>query len=418
MDAVEILNRAKENKQANLSVGRNAVIDILRAMTMLLMIFVNDLWSISGYPAWLGHSKAMEDFMGLADVVFPCFLIVVGLSIPYAITSRRNKGEDGAKIVGHIISRSVALILMGVFIVNSEEFGHTTIGISHSWYCILMVVAFLLIWNVYPRHASVSGQRIIWAARITGVAILALLAVTYRSAEGELFQSSWWGILGIIGWTYLFCAMAYLFIGNSLTKLAGLFIGLVTLCVLLSLRHEGGTILELPDPNFLSQILETLHIGNGCEAALTCWGVIMGVFVLKYAQGRSQIIYLWGIPAAIIALIAGLACNHYFITSKIMSTAPWLFYNVAILTCGYVIVQFLVSHRMADVFRIVAPAGTATLTCYIMPYLFYSVADILHCHLPQSWCVGWLGIAICISFSFLIIWITYAATLLHIKLKV
>ena len=27
-------------------------IDILRALTMLLMIFVNDLWTLSGKPGW------------------------------------------------------------------------------------------------------------------------------------------------------------------------------------------------------------------------------------------------------------------------------------------------------------------------------------------------------------------------------
>ncbi|MBE9517842.1 MAG: DUF1624 domain-containing protein, partial [Bacteroidetes bacterium] len=54
-------------------------IDILRALTMLLMIFVNDLWSLTDIPAWLEHKAANEDGMGLADVVFPAFLLIVGL---------------------------------------------------------------------------------------------------------------------------------------------------------------------------------------------------------------------------------------------------------------------------------------------------------------------------------------------------
>ena len=39
-------------------------IDILRALTMLLMIFVNDLWSLTDIPAWLEHKAADEDGMG------------------------------------------------------------------------------------------------------------------------------------------------------------------------------------------------------------------------------------------------------------------------------------------------------------------------------------------------------------------
>ena len=30
-------------------------IDVLRALTMVLMIFVNDLWSLTAIPAWLEH---------------------------------------------------------------------------------------------------------------------------------------------------------------------------------------------------------------------------------------------------------------------------------------------------------------------------------------------------------------------------
>jgi predicted acyltransferase len=67
-------------------------IDILRALTMLLMIFVNDLWSLTNIPAWLEHKAAYEDGMGLADVVFPAFLFIVGLSIPHAIGARLKRG--------------------------------------------------------------------------------------------------------------------------------------------------------------------------------------------------------------------------------------------------------------------------------------------------------------------------------------
>ena len=52
-------------------------IDILRALTMLLMIFVNDLWTLTDIPGWLEHKAAHDDGMGLADVVFPAFLFIV-----------------------------------------------------------------------------------------------------------------------------------------------------------------------------------------------------------------------------------------------------------------------------------------------------------------------------------------------------
>jgi predicted acyltransferase len=41
---------------------------------MILMIFVNDLWSLKDIPAWLGHVERGVDGIRLADIVFPAFL--------------------------------------------------------------------------------------------------------------------------------------------------------------------------------------------------------------------------------------------------------------------------------------------------------------------------------------------------------
>ena len=71
---------------------RNQSIDILRGLTMLLMVFVNDLWSVSGVPHFLEHFEAFEDGMGVADIVFPMFLFAMGMSIPYALENRFSKG--------------------------------------------------------------------------------------------------------------------------------------------------------------------------------------------------------------------------------------------------------------------------------------------------------------------------------------
>jgi len=64
--------------------NRIASIDILRALTMYFMIFVNDLWTLRDIPEWLGHAARGEDRLGFADIIFPLFLFIVGLSIPFA----------------------------------------------------------------------------------------------------------------------------------------------------------------------------------------------------------------------------------------------------------------------------------------------------------------------------------------------
>lgn len=52
-------------------------IDILRALTMFFMIWVNDFWTIKDVPKWLEHSKANEGYLGFSDVIFPLFLFIL-----------------------------------------------------------------------------------------------------------------------------------------------------------------------------------------------------------------------------------------------------------------------------------------------------------------------------------------------------
>ena len=93
-------------------------IDAFRAITMLLMIFVNDVSSVSRIPSWIGHVSADTDGMGFADTVFPSFLFIVGLSLPHAIGYRLKKQQSFLSIASHIFLRSLALIVMGFFHVN------------------------------------------------------------------------------------------------------------------------------------------------------------------------------------------------------------------------------------------------------------------------------------------------------------
>src|SRR5215213_907453 len=126
---------------------RIASIDVLRALTMLLMIFVNDLGNVVGAPEWLEHTKAREDGMGLADTVFPAFLFIVGMSIPFSVQNRRAKGENTASICWHIVSRAFALLVMGLFLVNGEYLNEGATRMSRGAWNSLCCLSFILLWN-------------------------------------------------------------------------------------------------------------------------------------------------------------------------------------------------------------------------------------------------------------------------------
>lgn len=90
---------------------------------MLLMLFINhigdiDLGHIQNTPWWLKHMPVTADGMTLADVIFPCFLFIVGLTIPIALELRIGRGDLVASLCNHIVTRAMVLIFIGLCMVT------------------------------------------------------------------------------------------------------------------------------------------------------------------------------------------------------------------------------------------------------------------------------------------------------------
>lgn len=386
---------------------RIKAIDIFRAITMLLMIFVNDLWSLSGIPAWLEHSPADVDFLGLADVVFPCFLFVLGMSIPYAIEGRIKKGQTRPVIIRHIILRSAALIIMGLFTVNQPSLNSQASGISFQWFTILMVIAFFLVWNTY--NTSIKWKKYLSIGlQIIGILIMGWLAIIFRGNSdngGELvkFGIQWWGILGLIGWTYFTCALIFLFAGNqkfTITLISFIAFGIINI---------AGKIWHFD-----------WFIGNGAFHLFSMAGVLATIVFDRYKafENRKKLSSIF-VAGAIVMLAFGLFLRQYFIISKIQATPTWV-----MLCIGISLLMFLAIYWISDIFkltkwyRIIEPAGSSTLTCYLLPYICYSVFDMVSPKLPQALTTGMLGLAKSVAFAFLVIGLTSLITRIGIKIKV
>jgi len=400
---------------------RNVAIDILRALTMLLMIFVNDFWTITGVPEWMQHAKWNQDMLGLSDMVFPCFLFVVGMSIPLAIERRFSKGLSGVSTVGHILTRSLALLIMGVFIVNSDAGVLPGIGFSRTVYRILMVIGFLLIWNVYPHSENPLVKRLYTLLKVIGILLLVYLAIIFRDPEGGVFQARWWGILGLIGWTYLVCTFVYLFTRDRLKYLVLVWLVFITLCIFLSTTREGTPFLNLPHGNFLDECLGILHIGNGALPAFTMGGIILSLISMKYKHldNPKKAIAISIIVASF--LLAGFISHQFWIISKIQETPPWVFYCTAIAVGVYAILYWLVEKGKAHWFNAIEVAGTATLTCYLIPYVVCNIPYHLlqmGIKVPEWITTGYIGLLNSAIYSFMVIGITYLLGHLYVKLKI
>jgi predicted acyltransferase len=381
-------------------------IDILRALTMLLMIFVNDLWTLGDIPDWLGHTAADEDGMGVADVVFPAFLLIVGLSIPHAIRARMKKGDSKLLIFRHIIERTLALLIMGVFMVNLENIHADNMIISKVLWQILMTLAFFLIWNIYGDRAM--GRISPWIMKGLGWAILLFLAITYSGAGdgGEQWMRfHWWGILGLIGWGYLVAALIYLLLGNRPVWLALAF----SLLMLLNIN-------EFATPfNFTLKL-----VVSASNHALVMGGVVVTSVMIRFKeQERMQLLVPFLLGFAALLMVFGYLSRPAWGISKIMATPSWTAICAGITALSFALMYLLADKagkfRWAD---IIEPAGSMTLTCYLIPYFVYAFRTILSIQLPESLTTGGLGIAKSIIFAILIIQLTGLLGKLKIKLKI
>ena len=381
-------------------------IDILRALTMLLMIFVNDLWSLTEIPGWLEHKAADEDGMGLADVVFPAFLFIVGLSIPHAIRARLRKGDSKLMVVRHIAERTLALLIMGVFMVNLENIYAENLLFSRSLWQILMTLAFFLIWNVYK--GPVMGRFSPWILRGLGWAILLFLAITYSgTGDGgeQWMRFHWWGILGLIGWAYLVAALVYLLLGNRPGFLALAFAVLILL-------NTNEFITPL---NFTIKL-----VVSASNHALTMGGVVLSSLMIRFKEEeRMDLLIPFLLGFAALLFLFGYLTRPVWGISKILATPSWTAICAAITVLAFALMYLLADK--AGKFRwaaIIEPAGSMTLTCYLVPYFVYAFRNMLSIGLPESLTTGGIGILKSILFALLIIQLTGLLGRLRIKLKI
>ena len=389
---------------------RNGAIDMLRGLTMFLMIFVNDFWTVGDVPHWLEHAATQEDAMGLADIVFPLFLFAVGLSIPYAIERRFQKLIPAEKTLGHILSRTFALLVMGVFFVNADGRMAPFLGCGGWLFKLLAILGFFLVWNAYPEQLK-AGK---WL-RAAGVILLICLAATYRTESGGLMKARWWGILGLIGWAYLFTAVAWLLCRRRTGALSLVWLGLIGLNLLTTATRDGETLLD--GGNLLQDFARALNLGNGSSALMVVTGALVAVQEKNFNREPAGRKLLYALLSVGMLVGFGTAAHEDWIVSKNIGTLPWCFYVAAIGITLYTLLRVLEEKGWTGWFAPFRPAGMATLTVYLLPDVYYAVAEALDLSSP-AWLAGPLGLVKCVAFAFLVIGTAWALGKAGVKIKI
>jgi heparan-alpha-glucosaminide N-acetyltransferase len=343
--------------------NRISSIDIMRGLTLVLMLFVNDL-NMNVAPIWLGHRPAEFDGMGLADWVFPGFLFIVGMAIPFAFSKRFSSGQSLYDISRHIITRSLSLIIIGVLMLNSGRVNPELTGISKNLWALLMYLGVFLFWNDYPNKENKFFT--ITGFKFTGLAIFVFLILKFRSGQLEnngSLVTGWWGILGLIGWGYLVSAFTYVLCRDSILKTS-----LFALFFLIMNMLSDWKLLGFLD--LFKPIFGIIIDGNVPFIVLT--GLIGGLLIKKMPVKEFKKVIPLFVGLGLLYLISGFILRKWFIISKIQATPSW-----AMICNGISFLIFILLYWIIDVRNkirwasFLQPAGENSLTTYIAPDILY-----------------------------------------------
>ncbi|MDP6169287.1 MAG: DUF5009 domain-containing protein [Candidatus Marinimicrobia bacterium] len=387
-------------------------IDVFRGVTMFLMLWVNDFWTLSSVPKWLTHAVSGEDYLGFSDLIFPWFLFAIGLSIPFAFESRLLKESKESTIWMHIFLRFIALLTMGLFHMNMEMYGHQTSILNKPVFVIISTFAFFMIWNDNSK-IDLTKNTLFKVMPYLGSMILGTMVLIYNGQDYDGnsigFSIHWWGILGLIGWVYLIAASTYFVFRRSMVAAIVAFFA----SLLLNVVSSSG----IPYNIFPWQSTNWLP-GSGGLQALTFGGIITSLCLVKY-KNEIRKLYSVLMIMGVTSLGLGLLLRKYFIISKIGGTPTWVLISMSTALFLFVIFHWLVDVR-GDVnwYYPIKTAGTATLTCYLVPYVYYSLRTMIDIQLPTFLTTGLVGLMKSIVYALIIITISWGLTRAKIRLKI
>ena len=398
------------------SLARLTSLDAFRGLVILTMTFVNYLAGVRNIPAWAKHMPEKADGYTFVDVVFPAFLFIVGVALPLALHKRMAGGESGYSLLKRILVRSASLIFLGVIMVNGSFYSADASGMSRNLWFLLAMLAVVVLWNIYPAEASRGKQRLCLGLRILAGLVLAGLLLVFRgkNSAGEIvwLQHSWWGILGLIGWAYLVCSLAYLACGGSSVALMGVLGFLIALFI----GDKHGALDWLgPVHNF---------IGVGAVLGSTAADVMIGVLVGNCFVGEAVALR----PAARVRFflvfglglyLAGMLLRPLHGINKIAATDAY-----ALVTGGICCLSFLLVYAVMDIGNLqrwAAPlvlVGQNALLAYILPGILNNLVAVAGWP-GVLWQYGssWPGALNTAALTLLVLLITWSATKIGIRLK-
>jgi hypothetical protein len=383
---------------------------------MTVMIFVNELAGVKGLPWWNYHMKADVDAMTYVDMVFPFFLFIVGLSMPLAIAGRLRRNPSLPALWMHVAVRTAALMVLGLILANADGGDAGRMMLPPALWAIVALMGAALFLNEYgesPRYATLHR----WL-RVVGFALVVVMFAIFRHAQGRAGwrESGSWlhfsypEILGLIGYTYLAVALLYIPTRRWLWAPFAWFAMMATLNAVTAARWV----------TFPQRIPYYFWpFSNGAMASIMFAGIVTSVIFLGAHRWQSPARKtVLGISFGVLSLVAGWLLTPLGI-SKIRATPTWSLYSV-----GAAVLLFTALYWICDIYGktrwafFARPAGSNTLTTYLLPDLWYYILAAAGIHYFETrFGYGWAGVSYCVVFTAFILSVSALLTRGGIRLR-
>jgi heparan-alpha-glucosaminide N-acetyltransferase len=390
-------------------------LDIFRGLNIALMIFVNELADIKGLPWWTYHAKGNWNVMTYVDMVFPGFLLIVGMSLPLALRARIRRGDKTLQLVWYIVARSAALIVLGLILANGPE-GKASLmhGLNPFVWSLLALLAAFLVWFAYPETEDARQLRTYQVLRFCGMLFLVVLALVYRKVDPVSKMNAGLNFaypesLGIIGYTYFVSGLCYLLTRRWLWAPLVWFVAFVGLNIASADR-----------------LVNPVHpwwwfpVQNGAFPALVFSGVMLST--LFFLEPRCNTFARKALPAVVFGVVTAMAA--WLLSplgiSKIRATPTWVLYTTAACYLIYVALYFVCDVKEKTAWAApVRSSGSNTLMTYLLPdFWYFGIAAIDFVWLGNHINSGVVGVLRTVLFTVIMLGLSTWLTKRHVRLQI
>lgn len=270
-------------------------LDVFRGITVAFMTLVNNpgdwghIYTPLEHSAWNGCTPT--------DLVFPFFLFIVGVSIVYALQSKKTDLSLHRKLTISILRRAAVLYLIGLILNLFPYFSFSTVRIPGVIERIAVVYAVAALFYIYGnRKVWINAFVIILVAYYLIMAFVPVPGVGYANLNPETNMGAWLDRT-ILGEAHLW--------KSSKTW-----------------DPEG--------------ILSTVP-----AVATALFGILVGTFLKRKDKADAQKVS-WLFTVGVLAVIAGLIVDLFFPINKALWTSSFVLYTGGLATIGLSLLYWLI----------------------------------------------------------------------------